>query len=167
MSFLNETGLSYFWNKTKAFLDSKFTYKTEETRIGTWINGKPIYRKIFTGNVGTVSETSKQIYIGKIIGLDALIRMYGVLDRAGDTGKHVVPDHHDHPSGFNFSPQIWNTGLYMYVTGKGQIISVLNGSDFWLAVEYTKTTDTATVAASEFSVSNDILTTTPPVTSGI
>lgn len=121
-------------------------YSTEETRIGTWINGKPIYRQILTGNVGTVSATSNQIVVGTVSRLDTMIRMYGAIKRS-DGGQLVIPDYHDHASGFNFSPQIWKTGVYMYVMAKGSVTSLVNNADFWLAVEYTKTTDAATVSA--------------------
>ena len=32
------------------------TYSTDEIRIGTWIDGKPVYRKVFTGNISSSIE---------------------------------------------------------------------------------------------------------------
>ena len=32
------------------------TYSTDEIRVGTWIDGNPIYRKVFTGNVESSIE---------------------------------------------------------------------------------------------------------------
>ena len=30
-------------------ISSSEVYSTEEQKIGTWVNGKPIYRKVYTG----------------------------------------------------------------------------------------------------------------------
>lgn len=35
-------------------------YSTEETRIGTWIDGKPLYRKVYIGNVTFVKGSETQ-----------------------------------------------------------------------------------------------------------
>lgn len=49
-------------------------YSTDETRIGTWINGKPIYRKII---VGDTSETE----IGYISGdIDTILFLDGIVN---------------------------------------------------------------------------------------
>ena len=34
------------------------TYSTDETRIGTWIDGKPIYRKVITAQMATAGGTT-------------------------------------------------------------------------------------------------------------
>lgn len=31
-------------------------FSTTETRVGTWINGKPLYRKVYTGTVNTYTD---------------------------------------------------------------------------------------------------------------
>lgn len=36
--------------------DDLINYSTEEQRIGTWIDGKPLYRKVVSGTFGTVVE---------------------------------------------------------------------------------------------------------------
>lgn len=33
-------------------------YSTTETKIGTWIDGKPIYRKVLSGTIGSSGYTS-------------------------------------------------------------------------------------------------------------
>lgn len=50
------------------------TYSTSETRVGTWIDGKPIYRKVF--NTGGVNggETAR---LGTIDNLDTVISVKG------------------------------------------------------------------------------------------
>lgn len=58
MGFLDENGLAHFWEKVKAAIDAKLpggsggeVYSTEEQRIGTWIDGKPLYRKTIEGSL--------------------------------------------------------------------------------------------------------------------
>lgn len=46
MKFLDISGLQYLWEKIKALVNGKFTYSTNEQLIGTWINNKPLYRKV-------------------------------------------------------------------------------------------------------------------------
>lgn len=36
-------------------ITTKTTYSTNETRVGTWIDNKPIYRKVVTGNLSSGS----------------------------------------------------------------------------------------------------------------
>ena len=40
-------------------VDSPNEYSTEETKIGTWIDGKPLYRKVINAKP-TISNTSNQ-----------------------------------------------------------------------------------------------------------
>lgn len=42
----------------KALGEKNFSdFSTAETRVGTWIDGKPLYRKVFTGSSSTYSES--------------------------------------------------------------------------------------------------------------
>lgn len=34
-----------------------YTYSTTETRVGTWIDGKPIYRRVFSGTASSANMT--------------------------------------------------------------------------------------------------------------
>ena len=34
-----------------------YTYSTTETRVGTWVNGKPLYRRVFSGTVASATST--------------------------------------------------------------------------------------------------------------
>lgn len=51
-------------------------YSTNETRIGTWINGKPVYRKIITS---TTPSSSTVATVGTISNTDLVINLYGYL----------------------------------------------------------------------------------------
>lgn len=88
MKFLDSNGLTYLWGKIKGFLGEKGDnidlsgrrlrlrvgndvisfvdlpeagdiYATEETVIGTWIDGRPLYRQVFIYTPGDVSPGAK------------------------------------------------------------------------------------------------------------
>lgn len=53
-------------------------YSTEETRIGTWINGKPLYRKVFIIPAFNVNNDSL-FTIGTVLNVDKVCRSDGEL----------------------------------------------------------------------------------------
>lgn len=55
------------------FLEDGETYSTKETRIGTWINGKPLYRKVISTT--TPSGSGAWETIGHISDFDMLVRI--------------------------------------------------------------------------------------------
>lgn len=53
-------------------------YSTEETRIGTWVDGKPLYRKVLSVNSPNVKDSNVAVYnLGGFI--DWVSNMYGIL----------------------------------------------------------------------------------------
>lgn len=109
-------------------------YSTDETVIGTWIDGKPIYRKVFSLNK-KVSE-GEDISTGcKLDNVDILISLSMYADDFW--GNRWVSDIHN--------------GNPIYLTPDNYInVGAYSGSrDFYynihmIIAEYTKTTDTAT-----------------------
>lgn len=112
-------------------------YSTEETRIGTWIDGKPIYRKTFSLNKSISS---------------------GINDLANVSSLHI--EHMVKASGY-YSSNSNNGGIVERVlSGKGIIIGLSsdkatlkafmedNNSNVLgvIVIEYTKTTDQATIS---------------------
>ena len=58
------------------YINDLNTYSTTEQRIGTWIDGKPIYRKTFTGSNGgnsSITISSSINNIGNIIDIKAIV----------------------------------------------------------------------------------------------
>lgn len=49
----NETDLAPSVNAVKSYIDEKTTYSTDEIEIGKWIDGKPLYRKIYEIALGS------------------------------------------------------------------------------------------------------------------
>lgn len=115
------------------YINGLNTYSTEERVIGTWIDGKPIYRKVFT----FVSlENSSDNVVGSINDISSLVAMNGWANIGG--ALNSLP-HSDYRS------VEWNIGLVFgwgnknVVVRKGGFGTVVG--DSCVIVEYTKITD--------------------------
>lgn len=65
-------------------------YSTEETRIGTWIDGKPLYRRVITGTTG---ENNAEVYVDTGMSGAAVISVQGYL--INDDSRYIaIPDHY-------------------------------------------------------------------------
>ena len=54
-------------------------YSTEETKVGTWIDGKPIYRKVFT--LPNISSSNKQLVNSSVpieVSYDKITKITGI-----------------------------------------------------------------------------------------
>lgn len=104
-------------------------YSTTETRIGTWINGKPIYRQVIET---TTPSTTSVATIGSVSNLGIVTNLYGLLTASGQQ----VP--------LNF---IYNTNdIHSIYTEGNNIMCKINYSGYlskscFVIIEYTKTTD--------------------------
>lgn len=118
------------------------TFSTTETVIGTWIDGKPIYRKVFT-NLVIAPNTAFYVSIGESI--DTYVRLFGSANINVGNNNGV----YDPMPNVNTTDSNYNIGLRGHnnissnhpndvriSTGSGT--SLRNG---FLVVEYTKTTD--------------------------
>lgn len=108
------------------------TYSTEEVRIGTWIDGKPLYRKVYDG----IAIRSNETIIASISGIDVKM-IYGWLVKTsgGFTqpfGSYLAMDSTSTSRVFYASPYIKVQAGADYQTG------LFNAR---VVVEYTKTTD--------------------------
>lgn len=106
------------------------SYSTSEVNTGqTWIDGKPIYKKVInTGNMTSAVSHG-------ISNLDWVISIYGV---AKTNDNNYLPINFANPNGLNYQ-------LSAYIQGGGNV-GLNKGSGFtisssYLIVEYTKTTD--------------------------
>lgn len=114
-------------------------YSTEEVKTGeTWIDGKPIYRKIFVGNWISNTLAWTNLVKGNISNCDTVISIKGLIKnpRSGDN----IP-----------IPSYENTNYFaniMYNQSDDYIKCFLNGwtynafkMTYIIVLEYTKTTD--------------------------
>lgn len=98
------------------------TYSTTEHRIGTWINGKPLYRKTY---VETLTQSAQNVH--NDIPLNNLKKIEGYLNN----GTQIIP------LGFG------NDGNYANVIGQEKRLLYLgtwSDGTLYITVEYTKTT---------------------------
>lgn len=110
-------------------------YSTEETRIGTWIDGKPLYRKCYTDIHLPAYPTSAKV--GEMSGNEHVVKMQGTIFRSEYCASYPLPFSNNNSE--TISPLI----LY------GKEIWMWNGSAWAVGLpsiiicEYTKTTDEA------------------------
>jgi len=105
--------------------DRDYNFTTEERVIGTWIDGKPIYRKVFTGTRSTspVNLTSEGHY-------NEIINYYGYF--INDQEK--LPIHMPYNNNTNFIiVTINNNNIRLEQYGYA------SGTDYKIVIEYTKT----------------------------
>lgn len=114
------------------YINDRNTYSTSEVDTGkTWIDSKPIYRKVIS-NITTPSTTNSWVSIGSVSNVDTLINMYGFII-AGDGRKLSL--NHTEPSA-EISTSFINGNIEMKI-----IIDAWKSRPCYVILEYTKTTD--------------------------
>lgn len=118
--------------------DDGEVYSTEEQVVGTWIDGKPIYRKCFTG---ALSQTERSVFIDNTNNKDKLISTKGfIFSNVNEKvffeiGKSALNDRNTNLTAQLTRVIIVNNFIRLdYAEG-------LNQCSYEIAVEYTKTTD--------------------------
>lgn len=114
-------------------------YSTEEAKVGTWIDGKPLYRKVIIGLAPTGTNTWSTLFTienAEIVGGNMLIKQ-------GRTGPQYPAPMVLSPSGV-VQYRLNGSSVDMYNTS-GSYVS----SEYRFCAEYTKTTDQATASAEE------------------
>jgi len=116
-------------------VDDPNVYSTDETVVGTWIDGKPLYRKVIITNlsdtVNVETRTNFNSNIRDIIKIDGYIRL---------------SDSSNVPLNFYVSSTEYIVTYSDFTSGNGRIRTVNNSSKYTgkevkYIVEYTKTTD--------------------------
>lgn len=70
----------------RAYVDKANSYSTDETLTGgTWIDGKPIYRKVFTGSLVNGN------FITNVPDVENVINLHGVFSDMDDFNQYVLP----------------------------------------------------------------------------
>lgn len=111
-------------------------YSTEETRIGTWIDGKPLYRKVLSYTISN-ADTSYRILMphnSNIIVVNIDGRIMGELE--GTQILFTVPTGSVISGTFQSLLVYNNNGLAFATTN-----SMFVGATLYAIIEYTKTTD--------------------------
>lgn len=122
---------------------SQEIYSTEETVIGRWIDGKPIYRytiEIETGKSGgdTIVQGTDQLNIDILIASKAIIKM----DGANNTLISILPNNGTDIKLCN------DNRVHIYIDSGTVNLAYKHGV---LVIEYTKTTDSIAEAVTSKS----------------
>lgn len=112
-------------------------YSTEETRIGTWIDGKPLYRKCFSGNISFATYETAVPLQENFRQSCQLIRAYGIVHMVYPPG-----------SAYDYPFPVGAVGNYVFcLTDQNGLLKIVSKFDsagngwYNAAIEYTKTTD--------------------------
>ena len=109
----------------------KEVYSTTEQVIGTWIDGKPIYRKVF--NITSPQQSNTDYVDVSSLNIETLIHLYGYYNKTG-IGKFSIP--------FTDSSTNYSVIFISYDNKiRGRFGDASYVSDVKVIVEYTKTTD--------------------------
>ena len=106
-------------------------YSYDETPIGTWVNGKPLYRKIIKTSV---NQGVQKIYDVSNMNLDDIIRMDGSISQS--VGSIVPIPYYTNSNDFTVVYYPKSSNQIEINTTRAGIVNII--------LEYTKTTDTAT-----------------------
>lgn len=99
-------------------LVESMTYSTNEIVVGTWIDNKPIYRKVYS--ISGDMTASAWTTLTSLSNVDTLVK--GLM---GGSSNNCV----------------WNDTLLRVVNNNLQYYSPLGHAYTWVVIEYTKTTD--------------------------
>lgn len=117
--------------------DSLDVYSTEETRIGTWIDGKPLYRKV----VPFTFPSSGGWHNGPSFGTVETITRFDGFVRANDGGIFRLP-YLNTGGGWSIgiNPDLVNGNVISLDIG-GSTAGIVVNQPAFITIEYTKPTD--------------------------
>lgn len=113
-------------------LTNATTYSTDEIRVGTWINSKPIYRKVIANEVDMTNGS--EISLSSVSNMDNLVSIQSKEVKATDNFVFYNNYYDSNTNKFNLFHYIANNSLYLYAGGSAHYTVTI-----W--IEYTKTTD--------------------------
>lgn len=130
-------------NESGEMSSAENLYSTDETRIGTWIDGKPLYRRVIENIGPSVIDSPKTLY--------TFNEAVNILDIRGtcSISSHIMP--------INFSSN--STGEYIwtyYIIGNRSLTMRIGHSVYLnckciVMVEYTKSAEAGLLRENQFS----------------
>lgn len=111
-------------------------YSTEETRIGTWVDGKPLYRMAVSIISPPTALTNKVYPLEASVG--TMVRLQAVLQSqvSVSTSKYPLPFLYEE----NVYLSVWYSSGSLYARAGRDAVEYLN-QPVSVILEYTKTTD--------------------------
>ena len=113
-------------------LNGEENYSKTEQVIGTWVDGKPLYRTVINAGTVTTSNTT----IGNIPNIDKLVSIKGSAYSSQFNQKYGIPNVHSDMAAYYINLLIVGDGVVIrFGSGLNQLDNV------FAIVEYTKSTD--------------------------
>lgn len=116
-------------------LKAKENYSEYEEEIGTWIDGKPIYRKTFAISGFPTFTDNKYTFSHNIANFGLCVKIYGVLYDTGNKCYFNLP----YVGRGTADIMLYSSSSLIYVEQQPYGNNRLK--DFYITIEYTKTTD--------------------------
>lgn len=132
---LNDTTLDNMQNLIKADIEARMTYSTTEQRIGTWIDNKPLYRRVTSFTLAATHENEQLALPHGISNLKMITDFKCTVPTGNGTG-YILP--FTNMSGASTSVEKYNS-QYIYIDIRNDEWGA--GRTFYMMMEYTKTTD--------------------------
>lgn len=121
-------------------LDDLNTYSTDEKVVGTWIDGKPIYRKTIVQRLTDATQAGSYLYNHNIDNFDIAIRVEFMLRNTADNVS-VVPQLIPISSTGAGGPMSIRLHAFFPTNFQIDVGGNRSGFEVLLTVYYTKTTD--------------------------
>ncbi len=126
-----ENQIGQYVNGTRNENENK--YSTKEQVIGTWVDGKPLYRKVYEVNSPKAKDSSEVVLDTTDLNVDIPVNVYGVIFISND--GTCTPLNIAFNSGDVFATWFNRDNVYMRCTGNRTNLPCK------VILEYTKTTD--------------------------
>ena len=116
-------------------IDKSTTYSTNEQAIGTWIDGKTIYRKVI--DFGTLPNNERKTVDHNISSIDKFIKVEGIATRSDDTkfSQSLPLVYMNLESNYNTTLGVDTTSVEIRSTEDRSMFKA------YVTIEYTKTTN--------------------------
>ena len=122
-------------NQIKYAINDSTSYSNTEEVVGTWIDGKPIYRKVITHTISDTTATNVTIATN-ISNMETLVNARGVGNFIFESNKIAMPLTFYNSGGWNSYHVIQNGTNITYQKAENWPVTELH-----FILEYTKTTD--------------------------
>lgn len=107
-------------------------YSTVEQRIGTWVDGKPLYQRTFTGTIsGVVDKTVSSITAGTIPAIERAVNCWGYC-----YGNFISSGWVSNGNNYFIRGMMDGTSIKVQLNRDS-----LNNKPYWITLQYTKSTD--------------------------
>lgn len=139
--YSNGKSLKLGSNNSSSSLD---VYSTDEQIVGTWVNGKPIYRKVYYATTpGSTTVESQVLFSVADLHIDEAVTVRGILAEDGRGSYVSAPYYHNNEFRVYLllcgESSVWAPNTMRCIAG-----SSVTSKPIKIILEYTKTTDSAT-----------------------